>query len=125
MLFKILLVASAGALGATSRYGLTILIAKAAGSPTVWATFAVNILGCLLFGLVFAFTETRLEIEENLRLFLLVGFFGSFTTFSTFAFQATELLRNSQWVTAASYMIAHNVLGICFIVLGLAIGKML
>ncbi len=87
-----LLIAAGGALGALSRYWVGTAIhdlSKAAGFPL--GTVVINLVGCLLIGLYFGFHDKGLP--EQLRLLIVVGFLGGFTTFSTFGFETFELIR--------------------------------
>src|SRR3990172_3958479 len=94
---KLLLIAIAGAVGTLCRYGLGGIVQKAFGSSFAWGTVTVNLVGCLLFGLVWALAENRLNISGQVRVFIFIGFFGAFTTFSTFAFETARMLDDSQW----------------------------
>lgn len=88
-----------------------------------WGTFAVNMLGCLLFGLAYAVFEQRLEWPGDLRGIVLTGFMGAFTTYSTFACNSGELMRESQFGLAAANIISQNVLGVALIFAGFALGR--
>ena len=125
MLKELCLLAVAGAAGTLSRYGLAELVQRVCGGRFPWGTLCVNALGCFLFGLVWALAEERLVISGQTRLVLLVGFMGAFTTFSTFAYDTSALLRDSQWWLAAGNLLAQNVLGLTCIFLGLAIPRWL
>ncbi len=127
MWVKLVLLAGAGGLGAVSRYGLSLAIHRwvpgDGPASSMWATLGVNLLGCLLFGLVWSFTESRMAVPSHTRLVVLVGFLGSFTTFSTFAFETGSLIRASQWWSVAVNLAAHNLLGIAASMIGIALGK--
>ena len=79
--------------------------------------------GCFIFGFFYAMAEQRLSWQGDLRVIVLAGFVGSFTTFSTFAYQTNVLLRDSQYVLAAVNVMGQNVLGLVFVLLGLVLGK--
>ncbi|HSG05198.1 MAG TPA: fluoride efflux transporter CrcB [Nitrospiria bacterium] len=125
MISKIALIAALGAAGTLARYGLSGWVQRASGSGFPWGTLAVNVAGCFLFGLVWAVSEGRLSIRPEYRTIALVGFMGAFTTFSTFAFETVQLLREDQWGAAFLSVTAQNLSGILFLFLGLAIGKAL
>lgn len=122
---KLLLIAIAGAAGTLLRYYLGGSVQKAYGGVFPLGTFAVNMAGCLLFGLVWALAEARLTISPEVRAVVLVGFMGAFTTYSTYTFETMELIRTSQWTLAVANVAAHNVTGLIFLALGLAAGKSL
>ena len=92
-----------------------------AGFP--YGTLVVNILGCFLFGLVWALAAERMAIGPEARTILLVGFLGSFTTFSTFIFESHWLLADARWVWAVANLVAMNVVGLGLFVAGLALGR--
>ena len=124
-MWKMLLgIALAGAAGTLARYGLSTFIDRRFGHP-FFGTLAANALGCLLFGLVFAWATARLAPEHPARLILLTGFMGAFTTFSTYAYLSHELASKQQWVNAAGHLAAHHVLGIGLLMVGMAIGARL
>ncbi len=114
---KLLLIAAGGAVGAVLRYlmgGWIQLI-----SDDFWlGTLSVNVLGCLLIGVfATAFTGPFLVAEE-LRLALIIGVFGGFTTFSSFGWETVTLLEDGQWSQAMAYIGLSNVLGIAAVLLG-------
>lgn len=115
----------AGAAGSLSRYGLLGLVQWLCGEKFPWGTLAVNAVGCFLFGLVWTLAEERLIISGQTRFIVLVGFMGAFTTFSSFAYETSEFLRDSEWWLAAGNMLAHNVLGLACMFLGFAVSRWL
>jgi len=115
--------AIAGAVGTLARYGLQEFVQRKCGATFPWGTLAVNVLGCFLFGIVWALAEERLVISPDTRRILLVGFMGAFTTFSTFAFETAEFLRDAQWLMAAANVAAQNLVGIVAVILGIAVGR--
>lgn len=119
---KLLLLALAGAAGTLARYGLSGLMQRLSGAAFPFGTLAVNAAGCLLFGFVWALYEGRV-ISPEARVVVLVGFMGAFTTFSSFAFETGELLRDGQLSYAALNIIAQNAIGIAVFFAGLFIGK--
>lgn len=125
MLEKLVLLALAGAVGAVARYGLSGAVQHLCGEKFAWGTLAVNILGCFLFGVVWELAEDRWIIKPETRLIVLTGFMGSFTTFSTFAFETSRYINDSQWTLAAVNLASHNLIGVFCVVLGLAAGRWL
>ncbi len=120
---RLLLIAAAGAVGTLARYGLSGVAQRVSPANLPWGTFAVNALGCLLFGFVWSLAEERMLISGATRMIVLVGFMGAFTTFSTFAFETAQLLDDSQWLLAGANLLLHNVTGVVLVLVGLAIGK--
>lgn len=124
MLQKLVLIAIAGGLGTLARYGLSGLVQNACKDTIFpWGTFAVNAVGCLVFGLLWTVMEDWITISGETRTVILVGFMGAFTTFSTFIFDTGQLLENSQWFLALGNVAMQNVVGLAALFAGLAIGR--
>jgi CrcB protein len=111
-----------GALGAVSRVGLTSLISWL-WPKFPWGTLAVNVLGCFLFGLVWAMTAGPRSLPPELRLIVLGGFMGAFTTFSTYVFDTFRLFQEAGLLAASAYFLANNLIGVGALVLGIALGR--
>ena len=105
-----LFVALGGALGSVLRYFLSLVIPKAAGFP--WPTFVANVLGCLCIGIFSGLFLKCGTLSPNLKLFLVTGFCGGFTTFSTFANENLALLQSGKIGMFAAYALASFVLGV-------------
>ena len=123
MIEKILLIFAVGGLGAISRYGLSSLIGRASDGSFPWGILTVNAIGCLLFGLVYSLVEDRGYLSPDTRVIILVGFAGAFTTFSTFAFDTTQLARSGDWLFAISNVVLNNVIGIGMVTAGFGLAK--
>ncbi|MCE5341034.1 MAG: fluoride efflux transporter CrcB [Planctomycetaceae bacterium] len=123
MLQKFIYLALAGAAGTLARYWLSGLVQKNISVGFPFGTAAVNVIGCLVFGLLWALLENRLSISGQMRIIIFVGFFGAFTTFSSFMFETAQLLDESQWFWAAGNIVLQNTLGMIGMIAGLAIGK--
>jgi len=123
ILQKILLIALAGGVGAIARYGLSGLVLRFSGVGVPYGTLVVNILGCFLFGIVWALAAERMMIGPEARTILLVGFLGSFTTFSTFIFESHWLLADARWLWALGNLLMMNIVGLGVFVLGLVVGR--
>lgn len=119
----VLWIAFSGALGAISRFGLGALVQRTAKSAFPWGTIAVNILGCLLFGLIWQLGEGVGRLDRQTRIIILTGFMGSFTTFSTFAFESTQLFRGGQSAAALANIGLQTTVGLLALALGMWCGK--
>jgi CrcB protein len=106
---RLALIAVGGALGSVSRYLLSMAVLRATGSLFPAGTFAVNVIGCVIFGMIAGAAEQRVQLEPELRLFLLVGVLGGFTTFSSYAFESFSLIRDGQFVWASINVIGQVV----------------
>ena len=122
---KFLFLGLAGAMGTFTRYWLSGVVQRHIAAEFPFGTIVVNICGCLLFGLLWSFLEDKLSIGAQMRMIIFVGFFGAFTTFSSFVFETAQLLDESQWIWAFGNILVQNILGIAAIIAGLAIGKAL
>lgn len=115
---NILLVGCGSCLGGVSRY----LVGRAAqavfNSVFPWGTFLVNILGCLIIGLVYGFLDKGGSMTDGMRLFLTVGFCGGFTTFSTFMHENYLLFNAPEHFTVILYAIASIIAGFLMVYLG-------
>ncbi len=121
---QLLLIAFAGGIGAVARYSTSGLAHRWFGSSFPWGTLTVNLIGCFLFGLVWSLCEDRLLLSSQTRLIVLTGFMGAFTTFSTFAFETSALLRDGQWAWAGINMAALNFFGLACVLIGFAAGRL-
>ena len=122
-LLNLLLIAIGGALGSTARYLFSLLVQRASGTLFPIGTFAVNCVGCLVFGAIAGAAEQRVQIAPELRLFLLVGILGGFTTFSSYAFESFVLLRDGQFAAASVNIVGQVVAGLAGMWIGFAIGR--
>ena len=98
-------IALGGALGALSRYGISQWIMQAWPKAFPLATFAVNLIGCLIIGILYGLWSSRPEFSPVLRQGLFVGFLGAFTTFSTFSLDALRLMENGEGLMALAYIL--------------------
>jgi len=113
------LVAAGGALGSLARFGVSeALPASGAGFP--WATFLVNVTGCFLLGLLMVLVLDVWPSYRLLRPFLGVGVLGGYTTFSTYALEARDLMAAGQLVTALGYVGGSLVAGLLAVAGGVA-----
>lgn len=115
------LIAAAGALGVLARFFCAAAVQRAMNSLFPWGTLAVNLIGCLLFGFLSAAIARR-GWPAEVRLMLLTGLLGAFTTYSTFQYEIVELLGARKWRWTVGYLAAHLLLGAAAIVAGLAAG---
>jgi fluoride exporter len=125
MLRELLFLALAGALGTLSRHGVTELSKHWFGEDFAWGTLAVNVLGCLLIGLIMQLAFGAEILPRALRLPLTIGFLGAFTTMSTFGYQTVRYLEEGAWLTAGANISANLVLCLIATFAGLAAGRAL
>lgn len=111
-LLNLLLVALGGALGSTARYLLSMFVLRVSGTLFPAGTFAVNTAGCLIFGAIAGATSQRVQVAPEMRLFLLVGVLGGFTTFSSYAFESFSLVRDGQFLAASVNIVGQVIAGL-------------
>lgn len=120
---KIVYLMLGGASGALLRYWVSGLPHKIYAGVFPWGTLTVNLAGSFLIGFFWGLLG-RENISGNVRSFLFIGLFGSFTTFSTFAFESLNLIREGNIKFALANMILSNVLGVLLVFAGFIISKM-
>lgn len=104
---QMLWVAIGGAAGAMMRFTVVRTVAGQWGDkPLPWGTLSVNFLGSFAFGLCFILFSQKFNMNEVFRLTVLVGFLGSFTTFSAFSFEVMRLLQSNQIGWALTYILS-------------------
>lgn len=108
-----------GILGSISRYIISLLIIPVNQIPFPWDTLIVNLLGCYLLSFLASLQLNRLKISAHLRSAILIGFIGSFTTFSTFSVEIMHLLNSSQYITVVIYSAVSLAGGLILAGLGL------
>ena len=97
-----------GALGSGLRYGVGLWLNRPAFPM---GTLAVNLLGCFLIGGLATWFGQRLELSEGVRLAVLVGFLGGFTTFSSFGLETVRLMESERMMAAIAYVSVSNLVG--------------
>jgi len=113
-----------GAIGALSRYGLDRVIEQRSDSSFPWATFVINVSGCVLVGFLIAALVDRHSAPEWVRAGLVVGLCGGYTTFSTFAQETLDLLEGRDVVLAALSVSGNVVLGVLGVVAGAQLARL-
>ncbi len=103
-----LVVALGSAFGGMARYGVGIVVARAVGQSFPWGTLLINIVGSFIIGLYGALTlaDGPMPASAEMRAFVMIGFCGGFTTFSSFSLQTVDLLQAGETVPAGLYILA-------------------
>jgi CrcB protein len=118
-------VALGGALGTSARYGVDRLIEQRTSSVFPWSTFTINVTGCFMIGLLTALLVERQHLPAWVRVGLVVGVIGGYTTFSTFAQEALELGEVHHVAIAFVYVAASATIGIAAVYAGTLAGRAL
>lgn len=123
MIKNLLLIALGGGLGSVLRYLANINIGKICPFKLYYATFLVNIIGCLFIGLFIGYLQKNNTNNESIKLLLITGFCGGFTTFSTFGLENFNLLQSQNYITSLLYIAASIIIGIAFVGVGIYLSK--
>jgi CrcB protein len=117
------LVGLGGMIGTLARYWMTLLAAKWVGEAFPWGTLVINVGGSFIIGVAAAITGATGPYAGNtsLRLLIMVGICGGFTTFSSFSLQTLTLLRSGQWPWAVAYAVASVLLCLGATAMGMAL----
>src|SRR3954468_5243609 len=118
-------VALGGALGASARYGIDRAIESRSDSVFPWATFVINLSGCFLIGLISATLIDRHHLPAWVRIGLVLGVIGGYTTFSTYAQEALTLFAARDGPLALAYTVGSVVTGILAVYAGEHLGRLL
>jgi len=115
---ELLLVGSGGFVGSVLRYTVSGLVHRLLGATFPYGTLSVNIIGCLVIGLLDGLTESRQVIGPELRLFLFLGLLGGFTTFSSFGYELFQMARDGEQAKVIASIGLHVVAGLAAVYLG-------
>ena len=122
---RILYIAFFGVLGVFSRYYLGAAISKHLLPPFPYGTFIINMLGAFLIGVVYVLGAERASLSPDLRIGLMVGFLGGFTTFSSYCLEAVRLVEEADYFYAAVYLGVSPILGFMAAFLGMILVRRL
>ena len=122
---KLFLIALFGAIGTVARYGLQGVVQLRMGSMFPYGTLLINLTGCFLLGLIGQLTLNRMLISSDLRIAIAVGFFGGYTTFSSFGWETAKMLEDGEWLRAATYVSASVLAGLLLSVAGIHLANKL
>lgn len=124
MIRLVLAVAAGGVIGTLLRFALSTWVTAHWPRHFYVATVAVNLLGCLLIGYLYAMFLMRPEFSPELRGGLILGFLGAFTTFSSFSLDGLRLLESGQFATAFAYIGLSVLGGLLATWVGLTLGRL-
>jgi fluoride exporter len=120
-----LVISVAAILGANLRYLLSRLAAREFGSVFPYGTLGINIIGSFIVGFFVIWTSERVLIDPRWRLLVVVGFCGSFTTFSSYAFESIAFFEQGQWGLMLANIFGNNLLCLGAALAGIALARAL
>ena len=120
---RFLLIALFGAVGTLARYGLQGIVQIRMGSTFPYGTLLVNLTGCFLLGLMGQLTLNRIIVPPEWRMAIAVGFFGGYTTFSSFGWETAKMFEAGEWLRASTYVAASVVFGLLLSVAGIRLAN--
>ena len=123
-MLKYLLIGTGGFLGSVLRYWTSVNAYKIFGEEFPYGTFVVNTLGCLLMGFIAEISENRFLVSPEIRIFLMIGFLGGYTTFSTFGYETFVLLQDKDYLTAFLNILLSVVICLASVWIGTLIAKL-
>ncbi|EYR79182.1 fluoride efflux transporter CrcB [Shinella sp. 838] len=112
-------------IGGAGRHGVNVLAARLFGTAFPAGTLAINVLGCLLMGLIAGVFAFRGHLPQEMRLFLTTGILGGFTTFSAFSLDAALLWERGEAGLAALYVGASVIFSLLAVAVGLAVSRLM
>ena len=112
-------------LGASLRFLVSRLAARLIGASFPFGTLIINITGSFLLGLFLVWTTERVLADPRWRLLIAIGFCGSFTTFSSYAFESFSYFEQGQWLLFGSNILANNLLCLAAVLAGAALARAL
>ncbi len=109
--------------GASARYFLSGLIARNSSVVFPYSTLLINVTGSLVLGFFLVYSTDRVLIDPRWRLLIAVGFCGSYTTFSSYAFESFALMERGQWLLVGVNFVASNLLCLAAVLAGAALAR--
>src|SRR5260221_14605863 len=120
---KIFLIALFGAAGTLARYGLQGVVQHRMGGGFPYGTLLINLSGCLLLGFIGQITLNRMLVSADVRMAIAVGFFGGYTTFSSFGWETAKMLEDGEWLRATTYVGTSVFAGLLLSIVGIRLAN--
>ena len=120
---RILLIALFGAIGTLARYALQGIVQIRMASTFPYGTLVINLTGCFLLGLIGQLTLNRVLVPPEWRMAIAVGFFGGYTTFSSFGWETAKMFEAGEWLRGSTYILASVVFGLLLSVAGIRLAN--
>lgn len=121
----LLLIGLGGFMGANLRYWMTLWVTQRLGQNFPWGTLMINLVGSLLLAVFIGWSAQHMTLDPRVRMLLAIGFFGAFTTFSTYANESILLAESGNWLGMVGNVLGTNLVCLVGAIVGLAIGRQL
>lgn len=119
----LLLIGVGGFAGAVARYLIDARVSTWTGGSLPWGTFVINVSGSFLVGLLFALVVERAALTAEFRGPLMIGFLGSYTTFSTLALESWRMIEDGAWLYAGVNLLGSVLIGVAAVIVGVTLGR--
>lgn len=116
-------IALGAVIGASARYLLSSCVARLFSTSFPYGTLLINISGSLILGFFLIYSTERVLLDPRWRLLVAVGFCGSYTTFSSYAFESFALMEQGQWLPMGLNIVVSNVLCLAAVLAGAALAR--
>jgi fluoride exporter len=123
IVYEYLAVAAAGSVGTMLRYFVATTCGRLFGTTFPVGTFIINITGSLFLGWFLTVIQDRIVVSDAFRVAVAVGFVGAYTTFSTFCFESSALLKDGSEIKAIANMLGSLLCGLLAVRLGMALAR--
>jgi CrcB protein len=123
--WPVLAISLGGILGANTRYFVTLFLAERFGTAFPYGTLLINVTGSLIIGFFLTLISERLTVDPLWRLFFATGFLGAYTTFSSYTFEAAQLIRDGVYGLALLYLFGSVVAGMVGVFAGILLAERL
>jgi CrcB protein len=120
---RLALIAIFGAMGTLARYGLQGLVQIKMAGTFPYGTLLINLTGCFFLGLIGQATLNRMLVPPEWRVAIAVGFFGGYTTFSSFGWETAKMMESGEWLRASTYVLASVILGLLLSAAGMRLAN--
>jgi CrcB protein len=118
-------IALGAVVGASARYFLSLFIARDFSTVFPYGTLLINVTGSFLVGFFLVFSTERVLLDPRWRLLIVIGFCGSYTTFSSYAYESFGLMQRGEWLLTGINIVASNVLSLAAVIGGAALARAL
>lgn len=124
-MLDVLVICLGAIVGANARYFISRFAAQVLGPVFPYGTLFINVVGSLIVGFFVAWTSERVLIDPRWRLLVVVGFCGSLTTFSSYAFESMSFFQRGQWLLMLANIFGNNLLCLTGALAGMALARVL